>query len=410
MQNINPLTRRQFIRKNAATLAVGVAPLTLPVLAWAQSDAPSKKLRIGIAGGRFGALFYWHEHPDCLVEAVTDLIPARRERLMKTYRCAKSYPSLEEMVKDPDLDAIGVFTDGTKHFEHAMLALSYGKHVVSAVPAVLAHSVAEGLDQAHRLFEKVRQTGLTYMMAETSYFQQQTISVRKLHREGALGQITCCESDYFHPGAKLLCGTAENPTWRYGLPPMFYAMHNTIHLVGMTGERLAEVTCHGWGNDDPIVKQNAYANNPFWNETAHFRSDRGTPLRLRVWWEAPVWDTTSASWFGTKMTITAAGEKWTPSQKTGEDDAGFVVGKANKGRLEGPTWWQTDLLPEALRHASGHEGSHTFITHEFVDAVQRGRRPAIDIREALAYTVPGIIAHQSALRGGELLKIPIIGV
>jgi hypothetical protein len=62
-----------------------------------------------------------------------------------------------------------------------------------------------------------------------------------------------------------------------------------------------------------------------------------------------------------------------------------------------------------LRHDSKHEGSHTFITHEFVDAVLRGRRPAIDIGEALAYTVPGIIAHQSALKGGELLKIPTIG-
>lgn len=54
------------------------------------------------------------------------------------------------------------------------------------------------------------------------------------------------------------------------------------------------------------------------------------------------------------------------------------------------------------------QGSHTFITHEFVDSVNRGRRPAIDIREALAYTVPGIIAHQSALKGGESQKIPVL--
>jgi hypothetical protein len=66
-------------------------------------------------------------------------------------------------------------------------------------------------------------------------------------------------------------------------------------------------------------------------------------------------------------------------------------------------------LPEPLRHTSGHEGSHTFITHEFVDAMTHGRRPVVDIREALAYTVPGIIAHQSALKGGESLKIPQIG-
>jgi hypothetical protein len=34
------------------------------------------------------------------------------------------------------------------------------------------------------------------------------------------------------------------------------------------------------------------------------------------------------------------------------------------------------------------------------------RKPTVDIYEALSYTVPGIIAHESALKGGEGLKIP----
>jgi hypothetical protein len=67
------------------------------------------------------------------------------------------------------------------------------------------------------------------------------------------------------------------------------------------------------------------------------------------------------------------------------------------------------MLPAPLRHNSGHEGSHTFITHEFVDAVLRKRKPAVDIHEAVAYTLPGIIAHQSALRGGEQMKVPQLG-
>jgi hypothetical protein len=34
------------------------------------------------------------------------------------------------------------------------------------------------------------------------------------------------------------------------------------------------------------------------------------------------------------------------------------------------------------------------------------RRPAVDVYEAIAYTAPGIVAHQSALKGGERLRIP----
>ena len=34
------------------------------------------------------------------------------------------------------------------------------------------------------------------------------------------------------------------------------------------------------------------------------------------------------------------------------------------------------------------------------------REPAVDLYEALAYTVPGIVAHQSSFKDGEQLRIP----
>jgi len=94
------------------------------------------------------------------------------------------------------------------------------------------------------------------------------------------------------------------------------------------------------------------------------------------------------------------------SDQLGKDDAGFVRSEGKVQQYQQSNWWETDLLPEPLRHNSGHHGSHTFITHEFIDACRNGRRPTIDIHEALAYTVPGIIAHESALKGGESMPIP----
>ena len=92
--------------------------------------------------------------------------------------------------------------------------------------------------------------------------------------------------------------------------------------------------------------------------------------------------------------------------QTEKDDAGFVRNLPRFEQYQQPQWWKTDMLPEPLRHESGHHGSHTFLTHEFIDALVHDRKPKIDLCEALAYTVPGIIAHQSSLRGGERLKIP----
>ena len=93
--------------------------------------------------------------------------------------------------------------------------------------------------------------------------------------------------------------------------------------------------------------------------------------------------------------------------QTETDDAGFVRQLAPFEEYEQPLWWETDMLPEAMRHNSGHDGSHTFLAHDFIDSIINQRRPAVDIYNALAYTVPGIIAHKSALAGGERMKIPV---
>jgi predicted dehydrogenase len=91
------------------------------------------------------------------------------------------------------------------------------------------------LIQAHQLYEKVRKSGLTYMMAETSFWRQEFITLRQMQAKGELGQVISCDSDYMHPGLRELYGTAQQPTWRYGVPPMFYPTHCTAFLTGFDG-------------------------------------------------------------------------------------------------------------------------------------------------------------------------------
>lgn len=119
-----------------------------------------------------------------------------------------------------------------------------------------------------------------------------------------------------------------------------------------------------------------------------------------------------AQWIGTDMSFYTPNRLGTGSvivnatNQLGKDDAGFVRTAAKKQAYDQPDWWKTDMLPAPLRHNSGHDGSHTFITNEFVDACLKQRKPTVDIYEALAYTVPGIIAHESALKGGVSMEIP----
>jgi predicted dehydrogenase len=388
MIEIHTLGRRAFFAAMAAPLL-----------------AQDRKLRIGIVGGRFGSSFFFHEHPNCVVEAVADLRADRREQLAKTYRCNKTYASLDELLKDRKVEAVGLFTPAPDHVRHTLACLSAGKHVLCAVPAAIT------LEECSQLVEAVKRSGRTYMMAETSYYQQMTISARKFYQEGAFGNLYACESEYHHAGLETLYIEEGKPTWRHGFPPMLYPTHCTAHLVGVTRERLTEVTCVGWGDDSPALRGNPY-NNPFWNETALFQTNRGTAFRVAVWWKGAHRGTERAQYFGDKLSlffphpngIGPSIVRWSDGKEN--DSGGFVRQGSILEKYEEPKWWATDMLPESLRHPSGHEGSHTFLTHEFIEAVLTNRKPAVDVYEALAYTAPGIVAHQSALKKGLQMKIP----
>ncbi len=396
------VSRRSFLERSGAA----VAGATLASNAAIGQQSSGKKIRIGVVGGGFGCSFQWHEHPDCVVEAVSDLRPERRERLKKTYSCSKAYDSLEELVLDKDIDAVAVFTDGPLHVQHTVEAMKNGKHVISAVPAAYG-----SIEEAELLLETVEKYGLTYMMAETSYFQQFVISARKFHEEGKYGEIYYCESEYQHDGLESLYFENGKKTWRHGMAPMHYPTHCTAHLISVTGERLTEVVCHGWGDDDPILRDNVY-NNPFWDESAMFKTDKGHGFRVNVWWKGAHRGCERAQWIGNKMSFYSADPNGVgpviirKGKQTETDDAGYVRSLPEFEQYEQPEWWNTDMLPEPLRHNTGHHGSHAFLTHEFVEALTQGRAPKVDVYEALAYTVPGIVAHESALAGGELKKIP----
>jgi predicted dehydrogenase len=268
------------------------------------------------------------------------------------------------------------------------------------------------MEQAEMLADTVKKYGLTYMMAETSYFQQKTISVRKFQEEGKFGEIFYCESEYQHDGLESMFFDKDGKrTWRYGMAPMHYPTHCTAHLISVTGERLTQVVCHGWGDDSPILKDNVY-HNPFWTGSAMFRTDRGHGFRVNVWWKGAHRGCERAQWIGTQMSFYSPHPNGygaviiRKGDQTEKDDAGFVRNLPQFEEYQQPEWWKTDMLPEPLRIETGHEGSHTFLTHEFIESLTQGRRPKVDVYEALAYTVPGIIAHQSALQEGALLKIP----
>ncbi len=369
---------------------------------------------MGVVGGGFGSSFQWHEHPNCVVTGVTDLRPDRRDKLRKVYKCDKSYDSLEIMArKAKDIDAVAVYSGAVDHVKHAKLCLERGWHVVSAVPACYS------LEEARVLKDAVKQTGLSYMMAETSWYRAECILMREMFRKGAMGRLFYTECEYYHDRGDLkqlgkdpksrFRDTDGGYSWRWGFPPMHYPTHSLGYLTGVTGETIKSVSCLGWGTGDhAYLTENAYQN-PYWNSASLMQTDQGNMVRCNVFWLCAAHGE-RAQWFGDKasfyMPKGGVHNSLLKFRTRGDTLSRYDLPTQEDGEVGIPEYWQSDMLPEPMRHKSGHGNSHTFISAEFVNALLDGRKPAVDIDAALAITVPGIVAHDSALKGGEQILVP----
>src|SRR5215475_12243661 len=205
-------TRRTFLQTvGAGAVALGLASSALaedkPIQGFEKAAASpdqsrdwkpisDRRIRVGLVGYgvcQFAAAFGFQDHPNVEVVGVSDLIPDRCNGLAKAARCAKQYPSLEELVKDDKIEAVFVATDAPSHARHCIEVLKHGKHVACAVPAVFG-----SIEDAEQLLAAVKTSGRKYMMFETSCFHEELWAMRRIYQAGGLGQIVYSEGEYYH--------------------------------------------------------------------------------------------------------------------------------------------------------------------------------------------------------------------
>jgi predicted dehydrogenase len=339
-----------------------------------------RRIRVGIVGYgtcRFGAAFSFQDHPNVEVVAVSDLFPDRCAALAKACRCKKTYPSLEEMVKDDNIEAIFVATDAPSHVGHCIEVLKHGKHVACAVPAVWG-----SLDDADRLFEAVNTSGMKYMMMETSCFRADCFAMRQVYQAGGFGKLVYSEGEYYHFHSRQI-GSYKN--WRVGCIPLWYPTHSTAYYVGVTDKPFTSVSCTGsnagFSSYEPDA--NRYGNT-FTDQIALFETAEGGTSRMLM-----------CKGIGGKVAETGRvfGER------------GWMEGTQYQGSMQNLPQTERPALPPGVA-PGGHGGSHGQLTNEFVLSIIQDRRPLVNITQALNMTVCGIVANNSAVKDGERLKVP----
>ncbi|MBT3288570.1 MAG: Gfo/Idh/MocA family oxidoreductase [Victivallales bacterium] len=415
-------------------------------------------IKLGLCGvGSFGSAFVslFQSHPGVDEVYLADLFPDRLAEKAAENKVVKTFPSLDELCKS-DCDAIAIFTQRWMHGPQAVQALKAGKHVYSAVPT------GQTLEELEELVKTVEETGLTYMMGETSYYRSQTTFCRNAFAAGKFGEFVYGEGQYHHDMAHFYKSYMHSgkDQWKptASCPPMLYPTHSTAFILAVTFRRMTEVSCFGYvdhhidGIFDPDL---SLWGNVFSNESALFRTSDGGMARVNEFRR-------TAHSMMDRMTITGThgcyqeqpraeggtlsnvvstldfpegyGDDGTiPFATAGKDvklrfkdhndlcvfksvvvteeNIGVLpneyLGKTFKGVSPFQPWQQ--LPVEFADRKNGHEGTHVFMVNDFVRAVNQQQLPPNHVWQAARYNAPGIVAHASAQKDGERLSIPDFG-
>jgi len=369
----------------------------------------AKKVRVAIVGLGFGAEFIpiYQDHPDCEMVAICRRNKIELDRCGDKFGIPKRFTSYEELLKDPDIDAVHINSPIPDHAPQSLAALKAGKHVACTVP------MGTTIDELHQLCKAQRKAKKTYMMMETVVYSREYLFVKELYDRGVLGRI------------QFLRGSHQQdmdgwPEYWPGLPPMWYATHCVSPclaiLSSLEKSALAEhVVCHGSGRirDDLVAKYNS----PFAIESATF-AIRGSDVCAEV--TRSLFDT--ARQYRESFDVMASRVSFEWQQVENEQPVlhtkGLPEGDIPRrirvpdyaGRLPDPIRKYTGAIHDATHlsflQGAGHGGSHPHLAHNFLMACL-GNQPAFpDAPTSANWTAVGICAHESALKKGDKVKIP----
>jgi predicted dehydrogenase len=361
-----------------------------------------EKLNIAIVGLGFGKEFIpiYQHHPRTNMYAICQRNAEKLNEVGNQFGVSKRYASFDELIADPEVDAVHINSPIHLHAPQSVAALKAGKHVACTVPA------ATSTEECVEIVKAAVAAGKNYMMMETAIYTREFLFIREMRDSGKLGRIQ------FMRG----CHQQEMAGWPgywEGLPPMHYATHAVSPCLALVRGEADYVSCFGSGRiaDSLIAKYGS----PFAVESALFRV-RGQELAFEV--TRSLFET--ARQYVESFDVYADKTSFEWAQIENEEPVIHVGEKPE--RVAVPDYAR--LLPEPIRrfttkgvydeaHAhlsfiqgGGHGGSHPHLVNEFVSSIVEGRPSFPDVYQSVNWTCAGICAHESAMRGGEIVHLP----
>lgn len=371
------------------------------------SDQP---INIAIIGLGFGAEFIpiYQRHPHANMAAICQRTESQLNEIGDKYGVAKRYTDYDELLKDPEIDAVHINTAIPDHADHTIKALNAGKHVACTVP------MATSVEDCKQIVELTQSTGLKYMMMETVVYAREFLFMKELYDKGELGKLQFLKASHQQD-------MEGWPGYWPGLPPMHYATHCVGPVLGLGRHQAEYVSCFPSGTIAEDM-HDCYGS-PYAVETCHIKfkdSDLSAQI-LRSLFDVARQYRESFEVYGDKKSV-----EWPLI----EGDP-LVVHTAKKPEPEIPATQEcpdyAHLLPDEIapfttggvygvgdeeeEHLSftqggGHGGSHPHLAHQFIELLRGNGDGYPNAPQSANITCTGILAHESAQKGGELIRLP----
>lgn len=201
-------------------------------------------IKVGIIGcGKIAQIRHIPEYvanPHATVYGFFDVNQERAAQIAKKYG-GVAYESYQQMLADPQIEAVSVLTPNFTHAEISIAALNAGKHVLCEKP------MATTLADCEKMAEAARKTGKKLMIGQNQRLAAAHKKAKELLESGAIGDIITFRTSFSHAGADNWSVDGRNSWFMDKNRSHFGAMadlgvHKTDLMVYLLGKRIAKAS------------------------------------------------------------------------------------------------------------------------------------------------------------------------
>lgn len=167
-------------------------------------------LKVGIIGcGSIAKQRHGYEYfhnSDVEIKGFYDLIPERAQALVDLYG-GKVYAGVDELLADPEIDAVSVCMANAFHAEISIKALKAGKHVLCEKP------MAVSLEECEAMVAAAKESGKRLMIGHNQRLAPAHKKAKEILSSGALGRVITFQSTFGHKGPEMWSMDKSANTW-----------------------------------------------------------------------------------------------------------------------------------------------------------------------------------------------------